>query len=145
MSERGSPSIQRFVRAARLLLGFQLAAAAGATGLAIWAASEVRGVIAERDALAERVVELETRPTPILPEPLTTESPAEPAPVMEPVSAPRSPNPAPVLIPPVSIEPPAVDDKPDPAVATETRPPATPPPLERPKATARPDASTPPR
>ena len=58
MNGHHSPTSRRFVRAAWTLLAFQLVAAAGATGLAIWAASEVQRVIDERDSLALRMREI---------------------------------------------------------------------------------------
>ena len=59
MSEHGSPTTKRFVRSAWTLLAFQFAAAAGAAGVTIWAATEVRGLITQRDLLAARVETLE--------------------------------------------------------------------------------------
>ncbi|MEA3013527.1 MAG: periplasmic protein TonB [Sphingomonadales bacterium] len=61
------PTNKRFVRSARMLLAFQFVAAAGATGLAIWAATKVQDVVDQRDLLRRRVTELEARRAPAPP------------------------------------------------------------------------------
>jgi hypothetical protein len=53
--------IARFVRAARSLLFMQLAAAAVALALSVWAVLAVRDLAAERDELRARVAQLETQ------------------------------------------------------------------------------------
>ena len=117
MNGHSSPTTRRFVRAAWLLLAFQLVAAAGATGLAVWAAWRVQLAIDDRDAMAQRVRELETRP-PVAPEPKAsnpvvdgeTEAPAEPG---------AEPTPRPIVRPPVRpgqhpVEPPGHPPPPPP-------------------------------
>ena len=59
MSAHGSPTTRRFVRSAWTLLAFQFVAAAGAAAVAIWAATEVRSLVDQRDMLAARVETLE--------------------------------------------------------------------------------------
>src|SRR4051812_6941892 len=61
------PTNRRFVRSAWTLLAFQFVAAAGATGLAIWATVRVQDVADQRDLLQRRVAELEARPAPTEP------------------------------------------------------------------------------
>jgi len=57
----GGARIARFVRAARSLLAMQLAAAALALALSLWAVLAVRELAAERDELRARVAQLETQ------------------------------------------------------------------------------------
>lgn len=66
----------RFVSAAKRLLAIQLAAALGAAAVTIWAAFEVRALVAERDSLAARVARLEAAVPPgMLPPPADAETP----------------------------------------------------------------------
>jgi hypothetical protein len=51
---------RRFVRSAWTLLAFQLVAAGGATGIAIWAATKVQALVDQRDLLQARVARLES-------------------------------------------------------------------------------------
>ena len=50
MSSHGSPTTRRFVRTAWIMLAFQLLAAAGAVGAAVWAVSAVRNLVNDRSA-----------------------------------------------------------------------------------------------
>ncbi|MEA3047512.1 MAG: periplasmic protein TonB [Sphingomonadales bacterium] len=61
------PTNKRFVRSAWTLLAFQFVAAAGATALAIWAATRVQDLVDQRDLLQQRVTALEARPAPVPP------------------------------------------------------------------------------
>ncbi len=112
--------IAAFVRAARALLWMQVGAAVLATGLGVWAIVAVRDVAAERDALADQVLELQRQqpaptgpmatPTGVAPSPLDTE--VRPPAIM-PVYVPIVTGPAVTPpIPPVDI-PPAADPTPD--------------------------------
>lgn len=95
--------IGRFVRAARSLLLMQVAAAAVALVLGVWAVLAVRDLATERDELRARVAELETqRPA----------APAAAAP-----SGPTGPAPSPLD---TEIRPPAI--LPVPIPVTETTP-----------------------
>jgi hypothetical protein len=123
----------RFVRTAKRLLLFQVAASALAVGLAGWAAIEVADLVDERDRLTARVAELEAVQLPP-PDPayqvdeapapaLTTELPTAPAPTpptpprdakQPPPPQPPSPPPAPPPTPPPA-PPPAPPPSPPPA------------------------------
>lgn len=116
----GASRNERFVRAARRLLAFQLAAAAGAAALAGWALLEVRDLVDERDRLAARLAQVQ-RPAPVAEAP-----PATPVAVAEPAAA----------APPASTSPDTEaetagdgrEDPPDPVGNTMTDPPPPPPP-----------------
>ena len=97
MSGHAPPPRRRFVRAAWLLIALQLVAAAGAAGLAVWAATEVQRVIDQRDALALRMREMEARRPP----PLRAREPEpRPEPVVEDDPRPSSSRPEPAPPPP---------------------------------------------
>ena len=75
---------ERFVRAAKRLLLFQVAAGVGAAAVAGWAAFAVIDLARERDALAIRVAQLEAVVPPgLLPPPIEDGSEAEPAPAVD--------------------------------------------------------------
>lgn len=86
---------ERFVRAAKRLLTFQLAAAAGATAVTGWALFEVRDILRERDALAARVAQLEAVVPPELLPAAPTEGPLglEPVPQPNGATTPDTPDP----------------------------------------------------
>ena len=88
------PTNRRFVRSAWTLLAFQFVAAAGATALAIWAATKVQALIDQRDLLQARVTALEARQAPATP-------PVEVEPAPAPVIVPAQP----VAPPPRATEP----------------------------------------
>jgi hypothetical protein len=75
---------ERFVRAAKRLLTFQLVAAAGAAAVTGWAVIEVREVLGERDALAARVKQLEAVLPPELLPPAPVDGPLQLEPVPQP-------------------------------------------------------------
>ena len=78
----GRSRIERFVSSARMLLAAQVAAAAGAGALTVWAAVEVQAVIDDNERLAARLAELErSRPPAVTAEPL--EAPPDFSPVPE--------------------------------------------------------------
>jgi len=104
------PTNRRFVRSAWTLLAFQFVAAAGATGLAVWAATRVQELVHQRDLLQQRVTELQSRvlgeptePAPV-PEaaPVPETAPVEPPPPVENVetASPPPPPPPPAAAPP---------------------------------------------
>jgi hypothetical protein len=129
----------RFVRTAKRLLLFQVGAAALATGLAGWAALEVAGLVRERDALAERIAQLEARPLtgayPSIYEPDAPPPPADSA--TPPVSqAPAAAGPAttapappgtPAPVPTPVTDPPRGPPPPPPPVIVTVPPPPPPP------------------
>jgi hypothetical protein len=79
MSRTPAGRNESFVRAARRLLAFQLAAAAGAVALTAWAVIEVRELVHERDRLAAQVAQIEQRgPAAAAPRPLEPEAASEP-------------------------------------------------------------------
>lgn len=158
-----SPTIRRFVRSAWTLIAVQFVAGLGAAGVTIWAATEVRQLVNQRDLLMTRVTELETEqarrpaapvedipevtaePAPIPDGPLPAPVPV-PAPAPPPVAAPAPPPPRrippprvvrptrPVYTPPVYYTPPPPPPPPPPEV--EDKPPVTddpPPPRRRPR------------
>jgi periplasmic protein TonB len=114
------PTNRRFVRSARMLIAFQFMAAAGATGLAIWAAARVRDVADQRDLLQRRVAELEARSAPAPPNAAghaVVDNGAAPVPAPPPPPPPRTlpdrtrpppspPPPGPLTSPPPSPPPP---------------------------------------
>lgn len=137
----------RFVRTAKKLLLFQVAASALAVGLAGWAAIEVAGLVDERDRLAARVAELEARPPidPLYPSeappPPPFAEPAAPVPapgdpgVVAPPAPPPPPSPSPSRPPPSSQQgdgtlgkPPAPPPGPTPSPPPPAPPPPPPPP-----------------
>lgn len=112
------PRSLRFVRTARRLLLFQVAASALAVGLAGWAMIEVADLVDERDRLAARVAELEAQPQadPLYPAELPPPppditdlpvAPATPAAPPPPATAPSSQPPSPPPPPPSPSPPPA--------------------------------------
>lgn len=119
--------IAAFVRAARALLWMQVGAAVLATGLGVWAIVAVRDLAAERDQLADQVLELQrgrpepgpmATPTGVAPSPLDTEvRPPAIMPVFVPIVA------DPAVTPPI----PPVDVPVQADVAPETPVPSTPP------------------
>jgi hypothetical protein len=100
------PTNRRFVRTARTLLAFQLVAAAGATGLALWAATKVQALVDQRDQLQARVNQLEARPTRWEVAPVEEVPEAQPAPLVAP--APAGPQPA-AAVPPRPVQAPRPD------------------------------------
>jgi hypothetical protein len=138
MSAEGRNS--RFVRTAKRLLLFQVAASALAVGLAGWALIEVADLVDERDRLATRVAELEAVP-PVDPvyqrdlapaPPLTSEPPVMPIPQPSdsvvpapapPPPPPRDGNPA---GDPIKIAPPPPSPAPAPPAPPPPPPPAPP-------------------
>jgi hypothetical protein len=139
MSARNSPTTRRFVRTAWIMLIFQLFAAAGAVGAAVWAFGAVRTLVNERAVLQARVTEREAaqnRAAPASPvEPVAT--PVD-APVAMPAPAPPTVMPTPAPTPPVrpgrppqarpSVEGPPVETPPVEQPPVYTPPPYTPPP-----------------
>jgi hypothetical protein len=148
MSAEGRNS--RFVRTARRLLLFQVAASALAVGLAGWALIEVADLVDERDRLAARVAELEavapvdpvyqqdlapapplTSEPPVMPIPQPSDS-VVPAPAQPPPPPPRDGNPAPdpikIAPPPPPPPAPAPPPPPPPPPAPPAPPPSPPPP-----------------
>jgi hypothetical protein len=135
MSTHDSPTIRRFVRTAWIMLAFQLVFAAGAVGVAIWAASAVRQAVDQRDLLQARVAELEASQTRAAPVPgpapveVITPAPAiEPGPVND--VAPQPIQTAPPVRPTVRTPPPTRQ----PPIRTQpsTPPVYTPPPVYQP-------------
>lgn len=122
----------RFVRTAKRLLLFQVAASALAVGLAGWALIEVADLVDERDRLAARVAELEAQPQadPLYPGDLPpppditdlSVAPPSPPPPAPPGAAPTPQPPAPPPSPPPAPPPPP------PAPVPAPPPPAPPPP-----------------
>lgn len=154
MSGHDSPTTRRFVRTAWILLSFQLVASLGAGAAAIWAASSVRHLADERDALQARVAELEARPAAALPAPPpeaqpqlvpdTIEIPAGPAlraapplvPAPTPVRPIRTPPriETPVRAPPITVPPPVATPIVPPVVQPEdSKPPNADEPRPRPR------------
>ena len=100
-SSRGSPTTRRFVRTAWIMLAFQLLAAGGAVGAAVWAFLEVRNVVNDRATLQARVTELEAAQNQTAPAPEP-----EPEPIAEPVETPvEEPAAPPVEEPPPTSGP----------------------------------------
>lgn len=96
-----SPTIRRFVRSAWTLVAVQFVAAMGAAGVTIWAATEVRELLNQRDLLMGRVHELETdqarrtaAPPPVETAPEVGQAPMEIPP------APPTPPPTDIATPP---------------------------------------------
>ncbi len=120
--------IAAFVRAARALLWMQVGAGVLATGLGVWAFVAVRDLAAERDLLADQVLELQraqpaagpatATPTGVAPSPLDTE--VRPPAIM-PVYVPIVTGPA--ITPPI----PPVDAPPPPDATPDPPPPQNPP------------------
>src|SRR5690606_4454638 len=130
MSSHGSPTTRRFVRAAWMLLLFQLLAAIGTVAVAAWAFFAVRDLANERSMLQARVTELESAQKQPAPPP----APAEPAgEVMEAPAAPpsepdatREPRPEPSTRQPQARRPPV--SRPPAPLPVYTPPTVTPPP-----------------
>jgi hypothetical protein len=120
MSTHDSPTIRRFVRTAWIMLAFQLVFAAGAAGVAIWAASAVRHAVDQRDLLQARVAELEAGQNRAAP---------APAPVVEEVTP--APEPGPVN----EVAPPPEPVRNAPAPVVRIGPPVRQPPVRTPPAT----------
>jgi hypothetical protein len=123
-----SPTIRRFVRSAWTLIAVQFVAGLGAAGVTIWAATEVRQLVNQRDLLMSRVTELETEQARRAAAPVEDipEVTAEPEPLPDgPLPAP-APMPAPAP-PPVATPPPPPRRIPPPRVVRPNQPVYTPP------------------
>ncbi|HMG48342.1 MAG TPA: hypothetical protein VK614_12885 [Allosphingosinicella sp.] len=133
------PTNRRFVRSAWTLLAFQFVAAAGATGVAVWAATKVQHLVDQRDLLQQRVTELESHPAP----PPEQAAPVETAPVEAPPvenavtpAPPPPPPPPPVATPaprPRHLRPdrtPVIVQPPEPIYVPPPPPPPPPPPVK---------------